>query len=241
MVRALAEDMSEHCYPARRLILLVDALDEAAQPQELEERLLEQFLYRVSVRILAAMRDDQRLHRAALRGSETPINLLPLPKQEAIQQLQRRARDLSTPPPADLLKLVWPYRGQTAGINSFLSLRARANRAAGRNPWLSADDRDCRRAVIGPRLTDRLDEFLWKLAGLDDETWTEEAFAQECGLALSAAGDFVQKFFRLGVVTRPKKVPHRRQIVDGLRELIEAERQLRGFKASSWVDREVAP
>ncbi|MEK7326490.1 MAG: AAA family ATPase [Chloroflexota bacterium] len=230
MIRALAEDLCERCYPAYTPIVIVDALDDAleAQARQLEKLLLEPFWSNNCVRILVAMRDDHRLYSAVLRGGERLFPLTTLSEEDATLQLQQRASDaeLKTPVPDDLLGIIPPYDWRTPGINSFLSRCAAANREASQ-PLLSADDlRACRRAVIGPQLDNYHDGYLVKLSQLDD-TWTEDTFAQQCNLTVSEAGDIAQKFFTLGIVTRPDRVPNRRKIVDGLRELMQAEHKLR--------------
>jgi Ni2+-binding GTPase involved in maturation of urease and hydrogenase len=231
MIRALLEDVREHCNPDCQPILIVDTMDTIPDTQQirlLERRLLEEFWSNPYARILVALRDDYALRSPTLRRGERPLALDQLSTDEGHQQLEKRATSLATPPPADLLNTILPYSWQTPGFNSYLTRRAAQNRQDDRTPLLQAEDlRHCRREVIGPKLSDILDKHLECLSRQLTDTWTQTMFAQECQLSSSQAGKVIQEFFALGIVMHTD-IPQRLKIVDGLRELMRAESALRG-------------
>lgn len=236
IIAALLEDLSKHCSPNLRPILIVDAFDELLdnERRELEKHLLERFWANPNVRIIMAFRDELSLRSPTLRRGEDRLHLGIFSEYEGREQLTKRQELLEEKVQTSievLLEWINPYPLSVPGINTIIFERVRQNEASSNNSILNpADIRACWRELIGPKLETSLDTVetiekdLQQITALSEDSWTLESFADKGGYTQTNALYRIQSLMALSVVVQAGG--QRYKIVDGLRELLYAEARL---------------
>jgi len=235
----LLEDLCQRCNPTILPILIVDDFDELPLNERtfLEKQLLEQFWRHPCSRILISFRNEASLSSHILRRGEAPrVPLTVFTPNVGEEQLQKRAtkEESTTLSIADLSPLVPLYKWTHPGINTCLYETAKDRKANNQLPLITADDlKDCwlsplKQRVQGPSDLDKVETDLKAIIN-QEETWTLETFAQTLSYSRSLAYSRIQILLALSLVLNDR---HRYKVVDGIREIIQAETELRKQAAS---------
>lgn len=238
VISQLLEKLCETCRPKRRIILIVDALDELPDlRQELEDHFLAHFWRKECVRIIISFRDEFSLKNPNLRRSERRITLTTFSQEQGQEQLDKRAKLIPEPlssPFKHLLELVHPYKFNHPGLNTLLSQTINKNEHNSQNPVLTAADlRQCWLALIKEPLAAEpgyaavLERDLKTIVLHPEDSWTFETFADICKYSQNEAFAHWQDLMAACVVEQHPDYSQRYRVIDGLRELLCAELRLR--------------
>jgi hypothetical protein len=219
--------------PALRPIFLLDGLDEPSPNEQsmLEKQLLEPTLAYPPARLVGSCRDDFGFKSLKLRkAGKDSLRLQPFTPAEARQQLQKRPELSHGDLPFDqdkLATLVTPYKFDVPYLTTTLVRLAKCNLDENREKLLSADDiRRCWLAAIGVKFDQPtvspgdLENNLKAMSTLAG--WSGEDFAQQCQLNMHQTSYRIGILMTLGVV-QYTAAGQQYQVVNGLRELIQAE------------------
>jgi hypothetical protein len=239
---ALVRNLCERCKLSRPPVFMVDGFEEIADwqwggPNQkwFEAKILSVLLRYGCIRVILARREETALKNPALllKQRENIIYLAPLSPPEPDQQLQNLVSTQhysALAPHLDTLRSsIKPYDWNHPYINALLIERAVQNLGAGKNPLLtSADLRDCVFELAQPAEF-KPEHFgcLQKLVELPN-TWS--------GLDLLPLGYQVDRppvrhLFSLGMVTEAPRPRQAYKVADGIRELMQAWKQLAGGQA----------
>lgn len=230
VIARLLEDLCQNCNLTLQPIVIVDSFDELPPNEReiLQKHLLEEFWRNECVKIAIAFRDELSLNRPTLRRGEERLYLKIFEPQEGQDQLQKRAEKFqedSIISPQALRSLIPPYDWTHPKLNTGL-YEAAHEKAQNQQPlsFTPAELNNCWVSLIETKAQD-LSMDLSIIEGdlkaiASSEIWTVEIFAQICGYSLSEAYQHIADLMALTLVSHEKQ---NYKVVDGIRELIQAE------------------